>query len=156
MTTDKNQPLFTAEEDFAPNQEGSGRPRGPLRFPMPEGEGPADRSQSSSPKQPLSGGTSLPWSTWFLGLLGVTILFLCGISLWDTLNGLWEHSAVVGMAGLVLIGLLTLVTTLSYYLYVKIMKENKPIYYLFYILVNAVGMYTHYFFFLVLLNFTPR
>ena len=47
--------------------------------------------------------------------------------------------------------LLTLVTTLSYYLYVKIMKENKPIYYLFYILVNAVGMYTHYFFFLVLL-----
>lgn len=189
MTTDKNQPLFTAEEDFAPNQEGSGRPRGPLRFPMPEGgdlqsaqetketsllpnpkvsppsapgsedprnsehqlsrketpsppaenvelekegegkpdgplrfpmpegegpqsvPGPADRSQSSSRKQPLSGGTSLPWSTWFLGLLGVTILFLCGISLWDTLNGLWKHSAVVGMAGLVLIGLLTLVTT---------------------------------------------
>ena len=34
-----------------------------------------------------------------------------GISLWDTLNGLWERSAVVGMAGLVLMGLLVLVTT---------------------------------------------
>ena len=46
--------------------------------------------------------------------------------------------------------LLTLVTTLSYLFYVKIMKENKLIHYVLYILVNAVGMYTHYFFFLVL------
>ena len=30
------------------------------------------------------------------------------------------------------------------------MKENKLIHYVLYILVNAVGMYTHYFFFLVL------
>ena len=44
-----------------------------------------------------------------MGLLAATILFLCGISLWDTLNGLWERSAVVGMAGLVLMGLLVLV-----------------------------------------------
>src|SRR3972149_4982529 len=46
--------------------------------------------------------------------------------------------------------LLTLVTTLSYLFYVKIMKENKLIHYVLYILVNAIGMYTHYFFFLVL------
>jgi len=54
---------------------------------------------------------SLPWFTWFLVLLAATILFLCGISLWDTLNGLWEHSAVLGMAGLMLTGLLVLVIT---------------------------------------------
>ena len=54
---------------------------------------------------------SLPWFTWFLVLLAATILFLCGISLWNTLNELWERSAVVGMAGLVLTGLLVLVTT---------------------------------------------
>lgn len=104
-------------EDVEPEKEGEGGSGGPLRFPMPEGEvlqpipGPEDRSQPSSFKQPLSVAISLPWSTWFLGLLATTILFLCGISLWDTLNGLWEHSAVVGMAGLVLIGLLVLVTT---------------------------------------------
>ena len=46
--------------------------------------------------------------------------------------------------------LLTLVTTLSYLFYIKILKENKTIYYVLYILVNAIGMYTHYFFFLVL------
>ena len=44
-----------------------------------------------------------------MGLLAATILFLCGISLWDTLNGLWERSAIVGMAGFVLMGLLVLV-----------------------------------------------
>ena len=84
---------------------------------MPEGDvpqsapDPEDRPQSSSPKQSPSVVTPLPWSTWFLGLLAATILFLCGISLWDTLNGLWEYSALVGMAGLILIGLLALVTT---------------------------------------------
>ena len=62
-------------------------------------------------KQSHPGATSLPWFTWLLGLLVITILFLCGISLWDTLNELWEHSAIVGMAGLVLMGLLVLVTT---------------------------------------------
>ena len=85
---------------------------------MPEGEvpqsvpDPEDGPQPSGGlKQPLSIATSLPWSTWFLGLLAATILFLCGVSLWDTLNGLWERSAVLGMAGLVLTGLLVLVTT---------------------------------------------
>ncbi len=88
---------------------------GALRVPMPEGEtpqsapSPEDQPRPSGLKQPLSIATSLPWSTWLLGLLAATILFLCGISLWDTLNGLWEHSAVVGMAGLVLTGLLILV-----------------------------------------------
>lgn len=46
--------------------------------------------------------------------------------------------------------LLTLITILSYLFYVKIMKTNKLKYYLLYILVNAIGMYIHYFFFLVL------
>ncbi|KKZ15342.1 MAG: hypothetical protein TH68_00835 [Candidatus Synechococcus spongiarum 142] len=84
---------------------------------MPEGEVlqsvpvPEDRSQPSSPKRLLSVATSVPWFTWFLGLLAATVLFLCGISLWDTVNGLWQHSAVVGMVGLVLVGLLVLVTT---------------------------------------------
>ena len=86
---------------------------------MPEGDVPQsvpvaeDRSRPASPTQSPSPSVvaPLPWSTWFLGLLAATILFLCGISLWDTLNGLWEHSALVGMAGLILIGLLVLVTT---------------------------------------------
>ena len=84
---------------------------------MPEGEtpqpvpSPEDKPQPSGLKQTLSVATSLPWFTWFLGLLAATVLFLCGLSLWDTLNGLWERSAVLGMAGLVLAGLLVLVTT---------------------------------------------
>ena len=104
-------------ENVGPEKKGEGGSGGPLRFPMPEGDvpqsvpDPEDRPQPSSPKQSPSVVTPLPWSTWFLGLLAATILFLCGISLWDTLNGLWEHSALVGMAGLILIGLLVLVTT---------------------------------------------
>jgi len=72
---------------------------------------PEDKSQPSELKQAISVVMSLPWFTWFLVLLAATILFLCGISLWDTLNGLWEHSAVLGMAGLMLTGLLVLVIT---------------------------------------------
>ena len=63
------------------------------------------------PKQSRSGATSSPWFTWFLGLLVVTVLFLSGISLWDTIHSLWERSAVIGIAALILIGLLVLVTT---------------------------------------------
>ena len=104
-------------ENVGPEKKGEGGSGGPLRFPMSEGDvpqsvpDPEDRSQPSSPTRSPSVVTPLPWSTWFLGLLAATILFLCGISLWDTLNGLWEHSALVGMAGLILIGLLVLVTT---------------------------------------------
>lgn len=72
---------------------------------------PEDKSQPPGLKQLFSVALSLPWSTWFLVLLAATVLFLCGISLWDTLNGLWERSAVLGMAGFVLTGLLVLVIT---------------------------------------------
>ena len=78
---------------------------------MPEESEEKVPQSAPGPKQSHSDATSLPWFTWFLGLLVITILFLCGISLWDTLNTLWERSALVGMAGLVLIGLLALVTT---------------------------------------------
>ncbi|OGC77446.1 hypothetical protein A2619_03805 [candidate division WWE3 bacterium RIFOXYD1_FULL_39_9] len=46
--------------------------------------------------------------------------------------------------------LLTLVTTISYLLYVRIMKYNKSRDYILYTLVNVIGIYTHYFFTLVL------
>ncbi len=84
---------FPVAEKPDPEKGGEGRP---LRLPMPERESPQ---------------SALPWFTWLLGLLVITILFLCGISLWDTLNELWERSAIVGMAGLVLMGLLVFVTT---------------------------------------------
>ncbi len=84
---------FPVPEKPDPEEGGEGRP---LRLPMPERESPQ---------------SALPWFTWLLGLLVITILFLCGISLWDTLNELWERSAIVGMAGLVLMGLLVFVTT---------------------------------------------
>jgi len=104
-------------EGVETEKEGEGGPRRALQFPMPEGEvpqpapSPEDNSQPSGLKQTLSVAAPLTWSTWFLGLLAATILFLCGISLWDTLNGLWGRSAVLGTAGLVLTGLLALVTT---------------------------------------------
>ncbi len=78
-----------------------------LKFPMPK----EPEEAVPGAKQSHPGAASLPWFTWLLGLLVITILFLCGISLWDTLNELWERSAIVGMAGLVLMGLLVLVTT---------------------------------------------
>lgn len=46
--------------------------------------------------------------------------------------------------------LLTLVATLSYYFFVKILKRNKGTDYILYGLVNLIGIYTHYFFFLIL------
>lgn len=110
-------PVAESVEPVEPEKKGEGGLGRPLRVPMPEGEvlqpvpDPEDKSRPSSFKQPLSVDISLPWSTWFLGLLAATILFLCGVSLWDALNGLWERSAVVGMAGLALMGLLLVVTT---------------------------------------------
>ncbi len=98
---------FPVAEKLDPEKAGEGGSGGPLRFPMPK-----DVPQAvPGAKQSHPGVTSLPWFTWLLGLLVITILFLCGISLWDTLNELWERSAIFGMAGLVLIGLLVLVTT---------------------------------------------
>ena len=83
-------------------------PPQPVPVPSPEYDKP---QPSSGLKQPLAVAAPLPWFTWFLVLLAATILFLCGISLWDTLNGLWGRSTVLGMAGLVLTVLLVLVTT---------------------------------------------
>ncbi|MCY4331005.1 MAG: TIGR01620 family protein [Cyanobacteria bacterium MAG CAR1_bin_15] len=97
-------------ENVKQEKEDNRGPEGALRVPMPV-PGPEEKPQPSGLKQPLSVAMSLPWFTWFLVLLAATILFLCGISLWNTLNELWERSAVVGMAGLVLTGLLVLVTT---------------------------------------------
>ncbi|TSC90760.1 MAG: Uncharacterized protein G01um10142_251 [Parcubacteria group bacterium Gr01-1014_2] len=48
--------------------------------------------------------------------------------------------------------LLILVTTLSYYFFLRILRTNKLKYYVFYTLVSLVGIYTHYFFLLVLLT----
>ncbi|MYI71418.1 MAG: DUF697 domain-containing protein [Synechococcus sp. SB0673_bin_10] len=105
-----------AAEDMELEKKGNGG-RGPLRrrispeeTPQPVLD-PGDKSQPSEFKQAFSVAMSLPWFTWFLVLLAATVLFLCGISLWDTLNGLWERSAVLGMSGLVLTGLLVLVIT---------------------------------------------
>ena len=98
---------FPVIEKLDPEKAGEGR----LLIPMPE-EPEEDVPQAvPGAKQSHPGAASLPWFTWLLGLLVITILFLCGISLWDTLNELWERSAIFGMAGLVLIGLLVLVTT---------------------------------------------
>lgn len=47
--------------------------------------------------------------------------------------------------------LLVLFTVLSYYCFVKILKNNQRKYYLFYTLVNMIGIYIHYFFLYVLL-----
>ena len=103
-------------ENVKPETQDNGGPGEALRVPMPDREtpqpapGPEGKPQPSGLRQPLAVATPLPWFTWFLGLLAATILFLCGLSLWDTLNGLWERSVVLGMAGLVLAGLLVLVT----------------------------------------------
>lgn len=105
------------EENTGPGKKGEGGPGGAFQMLMPEEKvpqfvpSPEDKSQPSELKQALSVAMSLPWFTWFLMLLAATILLLCGISLWDTLNGLWERSAVLGMTGLVLTGLLVLVIT---------------------------------------------
>ncbi len=47
--------------------------------------------------------------------------------------------------------LLTLVSSLSYYFYLRILKENRPVLFTFFIAVNVLGIYTHYFFNFVLL-----
>jgi mannosyltransferase len=47
--------------------------------------------------------------------------------------------------------LLTLVSTLSYYLFLRVLRDSRPANVILYILVNLVGIYTHYFFTLVLL-----
>ncbi|MFZ5424980.1 MAG: glycosyltransferase family 39 protein [Patescibacteria group bacterium] len=47
--------------------------------------------------------------------------------------------------------LLTFASIMSYYFFVKIIKTHKPGYYLGYILFNILGIYTHYYFGLVLL-----
>ena len=47
--------------------------------------------------------------------------------------------------------LLTLVTTISYLFFVKILKTGRFRYFIFYTAANLIGIYTHYFFFLVLL-----
>ncbi len=48
--------------------------------------------------------------------------------------------------------LLILVTTLSYYFLLRILKTDRFLSYAGYVAVNLIGMYTHYFFFLVLLS----
>ncbi|OHA84326.1 MAG: hypothetical protein A2408_03895 [Candidatus Yonathbacteria bacterium RIFOXYC1_FULL_52_10] len=48
--------------------------------------------------------------------------------------------------------LLTLITILSYYYFIKAIKEDRAIWYIFYGASALVGIYTHYFFFLVLLS----
>ncbi len=47
--------------------------------------------------------------------------------------------------------LLIFITTLSYLFFIRTLKRNKLIDYFFYVIVNIVGVYTHYFFLLVLL-----
>lgn len=47
--------------------------------------------------------------------------------------------------------LLTLITILSYYFFIKIIRKNELKYYVLYTLVNLAGIFTHYFFFLVLM-----
>jgi uncharacterized membrane protein len=47
--------------------------------------------------------------------------------------------------------LLIFITTLSYLFFIKILKYNRPRYYVWYTAVNIIGIYTHYFFSLVLL-----
>ena len=95
-------------EKLESQKEGESKSEWPLRVPMPKEEVPQSVPE---PKQSSSDTTFLPWFTWFFGLLVVTILFLCGIFLWDKLNNLWKHSMVVGIIALVLIGLLALVTS---------------------------------------------
>lgn len=46
--------------------------------------------------------------------------------------------------------LLALITTLSYYAFVKAIKTDKTRFYILYFLVNLIGIYTHYYFMLVL------
>ncbi len=48
--------------------------------------------------------------------------------------------------------LLTFVTTLSYYFFLRILRTNKLKYYIFYSMTNLAGIYIHYFFLLVLLT----
>ena len=48
--------------------------------------------------------------------------------------------------------LLALVTTLSYLFFVRILKENRKRDFFFYTLINLIGIYTHYFFFIALIT----
>lgn len=48
--------------------------------------------------------------------------------------------------------LLTLVTILSYYYFIKAIKEDRGIWYTLYGVTVLIGIYTHYFFFLVILS----
>ena len=47
--------------------------------------------------------------------------------------------------------LLALTSTLSYFFYIRILKYNSFQYYLGYLIINIIGIYTHYFFLFVLL-----
>ena len=113
MTTHNTPTSSPAEQGPTSDQEENNLPEQPFIVPIKPDEPVPEEPEPSADHQPSpeEPAAPLPWFTWFLGLLAATILFWCGISLWDTLNGLWERSAVLATAGLVLTGLLVLVTT---------------------------------------------